>query len=146
MTPTLTRPRFTPVRNAGGTLLVVASVAGVVVLAFVMLGAMRLPGFVSRLTVANPTLYGVEIEVREAQSESGGWFTLGTFGRESVRNTYEVLDSGRAWTVRFWAGGVDAGQMTITRDQLERNRWRLTVPAEVADRLAAEGVSPSARF
>lgn len=144
MTPTLTRPRFAPVRNVGASLLVGTAVAGVIILAFVMLSAMQLPSFVSRLTVANPTLYGIEIDVQGADGD--GWVALGTFSRESVRNTYEVIDQGRTWTVRFRAGGLDAGRMTISRETLEDNRWRLTVPREVGDRLAAAGISPSARF
>jgi len=142
MTPTLTRPRPVPLRKAGGNLLLAAAVGSVLLVAAVMAPAQQLPSFADRLTVVNPTPYHVEIDVRGPGDRS--WFSLGGFGRESTRTSYEVIDQGRQWLFRFTSAGQGAGDLVMTRDELRANRWRLTIPDSVADLLAASGRSPSA--
>jgi hypothetical protein len=100
------------------------------------------PAFGPQLRVTNPTVYQVEIDVRGA--DGGGWLALGGFRRESSRIAYEVLDQGRSWVFRFTYGGISAGEVDLTRAQLQRDGWALTVPPEVADRLRAAGLPPSA--
>ncbi len=144
MTPALTRrPRPAPTRNIGGNLLIGTSVALVSVVALIMAPAMRLPRFVDRLTISNPTVYGLEVEVRG--EGSSGWLDVGPVGRESTRSTFELVDPGETWVFRFSHGGQEVGGMAIRRDQLKAREWRLTVPQEVGDRLAAAGLGPSAR-
>ena len=142
MTPTLTRPRPVPLRKAGGNLLLAASVGAVLLVAIVMEPAQRLPSFTDRVMVTNPTPYHVEVDVRGGENQS--WFSLGGFARESSRTSYEVIDQGRQWVFHFTAGGRDGGDLVVPRDQLRANRWRVTVPDAVADRLAAQGLAPSA--
>jgi hypothetical protein len=104
---------------------------------------MRLPTYVSRLSVTNPTLYGVEVDVTSATRD--GWLGLGGFPPETTRVANEVLDQGGNWIFRFSYGGQEIGQMALSRTELKRTSWRLTIPPELGDRLAAAGLQKSAR-
>ena len=143
MSPTLARPRFAPPLNVGANLLIGAAVAVVLLVAVLIEPEMRLPGFVSRVTVANPTDYGLDLEV--AGGDRDGWLALGRFPRQSSRPIYEVIDSGRRWVFRFRFQGEVVGEMAVSRVALERGRWRFTVPSEVGERMAAAGFSETAR-
>jgi hypothetical protein len=56
----------------------------------------------------------------------------------------EVADQGREWVFRFSYGGVDAGELVLSRDRLARDGWNITVPSAVAERLRDAGVQESA--
>ncbi|MGH9222589.1 MAG: hypothetical protein ACRD2W_02030 [Acidimicrobiales bacterium] len=142
MTPTLTRPRPVPLRKAGGNLLLAAAVGAVLLVAVVMVPAQRLPSFADRITVVNPSHYHIEVDVRGGSDRT--WFSLGGYSPESTRTSYQVIDQGSRWVFRFTAGGRDGGDMIVTRGQLQASRWRVTIPDDVANRLAAQGVTPSA--
>ena len=139
MTPTLTRRRPVPLRRAGGNLLVAAGVGAVALIGLVLAPAQQLPSFVSRITVTNPTPYHVEVDVRGAPDR--GWLSLGGFAPDSTRSSYEVVDQGRQWVVRFSAGGREGGEMIVTRAQLEASKWRLQIPEIVAERLEEAGLT-----
>lgn len=143
MPPTLARPRIAPPKHIGGSLLVSAGVAVVVLTAVALLPGMQLPRFVRRVTVANPTAYGVEVDVTNPQHD--GWLVLGGFPPASSRVLNQVLDQGRNWVFRFTYGGDDVGQIALSRSELERTNWRVTIPAELGDRLAAAGYGADAR-
>jgi len=143
MSPTLARPRLAPPKNVGGSLLVTASVAAVVVVAVALLPGMRSPTFVRRVTVANPTAYGIEVEVTNPQRE--GWLSLGGLPPQARRASDEVLDQGRDWVFRFTYGKDEVGQMGMSRDELREAGWEVAIPAEVGLRLAGAGATPSSR-
>lgn len=143
MAPTLARPRLAPPKNIAGSLMVGIGVAAVLVVAAVLLPGMRLPAFVSRLTVANPTGYSIEVDVTTPQRD--GWLGLGGFPPETTRAADQVLDEGGSWVFRFSYAGQDVGQMAMSRDELKQAHWQMTIPAELGDRLAAAGVPKSAR-
>jgi hypothetical protein len=142
MAPTLTRPHSAPAQNIAGGVVIGAAIAAVLVVAAALVPSMRLPPFVSRITVANPTIYGVEVDARPANGTA--WLSLGGFPRESTRNAYEVIDQGKTWVFRFTYGGEEAGTLTEARSKLEHDHWRMTVPQDVADRLGAMGFAASA--
>jgi hypothetical protein len=140
MGPVLTRPA--PTRSAGAVLaLVLAVVAGLAAAAFV-LEAMRSPSFVKQVTVENPTVYQLEVDVSDGRQ---GWLGLGAVVREGTQTFLEVIDQGDTWVFRFAYGGIDGGEITLRREELARSRWRVRVPDEVRARLAAAGLEPSAR-
>jgi hypothetical protein len=143
MPPTLTRYRRAPSRNLGGGLLVGAGVAAVIVVAMAFVPALRLPATVDRLTVSNPTEYGLEIDVSDPSRD--GWLTLGGFSPVAKRTVYEVLDQGNNWVFRFRYAGQEMGQVAMTRSALARAGWQLNVPRELGDRLWASGAPVSAR-
>jgi hypothetical protein len=95
-----------------------------------------------RLTVDNPSPYNVNIEV--AGTDRAGWLDVGSFRREERRTVEEVADQGREWVFRFSYGGVDAGELVLSRDRLARDGWNITVPSAVAERLRDAGVGESA--
>jgi len=144
MTPTLTRrPRPAPSRNVTGNVLVWMWVAAVAVAALALAPGMRLPRVVGRVGVANPTVYSVDVDVRGADPTS--WLDLGSVQRESTRNSYEVIDQGRQWMFRFSYAGEEVGMVAISRAQLKAGGWRIAIPPDVGDRLAAAGTPPSVR-
>lgn len=96
-----------------------------------------------RLTVENPSPYAISVDVTGAERD--GWLNLGSVPREGRRTVQEVADQGQKWIFRFSYGGVDAGEVTVNRDQLAKNGWSVTVPPEVAERLREAGLSESAR-
>jgi hypothetical protein len=123
--------------------MVSAGVAAVVVAAAVLVPGMRLPTFVRRVTVTNPTAYGVQVEVTDPQRD--GWLDLGGFPPSSSRPVLLVVDQGANWVFRFTYGGDDVGQIALTRAELKRTNWRVTIPPELGERLAAAGRPASAR-
>lgn len=123
--------------------MVSAGVAAVIVVAVALLPGMRMPTFVRRLTVSNPTPYGIEVEVTTAQRD--GWLGVGGFPPGSTRAVDQVIDQGGNWVFRFTYGGQDVGQIALSRAELKRTNWRVTIPAELGDRLAAAGLPRSAR-
>jgi len=98
---------------------------------------------VRRLTVHNPTPYTVNVDVTGADRD--GWRDLGAFARESERTVEELKDPGDTWVFRFSYGGLDAGELEVTTDQLDADGWTFTVPAEVGQRLRQAGVEESRR-
>lgn len=142
MNPTVASPRRPQARNVSQGLAAVALGGALFAGMLVTVEATRLPSFVPRLTVANPTPYNVEIDVTGADGD--GWLNLGGVRRESTKHLYEVIDHGDRWIFRFHYGGVEAGQMAVPGDQLRAGGWRMRIPPEVGDRLRAAGLAPSA--
>lgn len=140
MNPTLTESRATP-RTFGEGLVMVASVAIVLVVAVVLGPSLRLPHYVARVTLDNPTEYRLEVEVTDVNR--GGWLPLGEVGRDGSKVAYEVIDQGSRWLFHFSSGGVDAGEAVVSRDDLRHGGWKLAIPPDVGNRLRAQGVPPS---
>ncbi|MDQ3979021.1 MAG: hypothetical protein M3314_05650 [Actinomycetota bacterium] len=142
MNPTVARPRRPQSRTLGQGLLAVAGIAALAAGVLVTTEATRLPSFVPRLSVINPTPYDVEIDV--ARPAGPGWLNLGGVRRESIKRLYEVIDQGERWVFRFRYAGREAGEMTVRAQDLRASGWQVAIPAEVGDRLRAAGLSPSA--
>ena len=141
MNPVATRPRSStsPTMLAGLALVAIATVG-------VLLVVLRLssdePSFVRRVTVVNPHVYKVNVEVKGV--ESTGWTELGTVRRETDKAIEEVADQGSLWLFRFSYGGEQGGEIAVSRAALEASGWRVTVPAEVGERFRQAGLQPSA--
>jgi hypothetical protein len=140
--PTLADPRRVQARRLGQGLLAGALVAAMLVGAAVTMEATRLPSFVPRLTMVNPTPYQVEVDV--TGEDRDGWLSLGGLRRESTKSMYEVIDQGDSWIFRFGYGGQAGGETRLTGAQLRADRWHVRIPPEVGDRLRAAGMPPSA--
>ena len=136
-TITRTRPRL---RRRWDTPFVDAVVACLVSLA-VCTPLFRVPATVDRLAFTNPTAYDVQVAV----SATGDDRTLDVLsvehGAEYVVD--DVIDQGDSWTFRFRSQGRDAGELTLTRDELAEADWTVAVPAAVEDRLVEAGAHPS---
>jgi len=104
---------------------------------------LELPHLVPRLTVVNDTDYQVEIEVSGPARD--GWVDLGAVNPKSQKASEETFDQGRDWVFRFSYGGQDAGELSLSRSALVAERWKITVPPAVAERLGGAGIEPSAQ-
>lgn len=141
MTPVLTRPRPAPPRSRGEILTVVVAAVGGLALLLVVFSALRLPPFVDAITISNPHEWHVEVEVDGPDRSS--WIGLGGVGRATTHTYRSVIDSGKEWMFRFSYGGRDGGELTLSRAELERGGWKVTVPDEFVRRMRAAGVPPS---
>lgn len=118
---------------------------GLLVLVFLLLllrGSASGPERVAKLTVTNPTPYKVNVEVAAPGEDL--WLDLGAVDREGARTVEELPDVDDRWVFRFSSAGVDGGRLEVARTELRDAGWRLTVPAVVAERLGAAGLTPSA--
>ncbi len=142
MNPVLTQPRSQSSRLARvGELLMVIALAAGVIFALVAVGVDDLPTD-RHLTVENPLPYMINVDVTSAERD--GWLDAGTVRRESRKTVEELADPGNQWVFRFSYGGVEAGELIVSRDQLAQDGWKITVPAEAAERLRRAGLRESA--
>jgi hypothetical protein len=140
--PVLTPPRPPSARLGGAAiaLAVVAVIVGVLsALAGIDVGESTT---YRQVTLDNPSPYNVNVQVAGAQRD--GWLDLGSFAREARRTVEEVADQGSQWVFHFSYGGVDAGELVISRERLADERWTITVPAGVPERLREAGLQESA--
>ncbi len=141
MSPTDVTTRPTPVRRRAPliALIVVAVLvaAGLIELAS---AAIATPRFVPRVTFVNDTPYGVDVDLRN--SDRGGVVLLGRALPEQRTAKHEVYDGGDRWIFGFTRGGVVAGAVEMSRDDLDHTGWRVTVPASVEQRLTDAGQPP----
>jgi hypothetical protein len=140
----LNPPRPPAVRRHRPALLTAAGLAAAV--AALLLATRWLTptvSFVDRVTIDNPTPYHLEVDVIGAGRSVA--VAVGALGPEQTKDFRGVIDQGREWTFRFSSGPTDGGEVRIARARLVGDRWRVTVPPDVADRLRAGGVPPSPR-
>jgi hypothetical protein len=111
--------------------------AAVFVLRAAILPGTAVPTFVRRLTLVNPTSY--EIQVAVAGAGADGWLDLGEIAPGSVRTVEEVIDQGQRWTFRVRRAQVGDAQLVVSRQELRRVGWRMTIPALFIEHLGAQG-------
>jgi hypothetical protein len=97
------------------------------------------PHFVHRLTVVNPTAYDLTMDVN---GSDGSLTNLGVANRHVSTTFADVADQGPVWIFHFRAQGQDGGIAQYRRDDLRAADWRVTVPAQVDDRLHSEVQPP----
>jgi hypothetical protein len=119
---------------------VVAAVAGIALLLLIV-PALRLPSYVDGISISNPHLWHVEVDV--GRPDGSRLIGLGHVGREATRTFHSVIDPGDEWVFRFAYGGIDRGQVVVSRAELERGGWKVTVPDEFAERMRSAGELPS---
>ncbi len=141
MSPAITRPRPAPARNITGTVGLALAIAAFVAAEALAVWAIRMPDFLDQVTIENPDVHNVEIDVANADRDR--WLGLGTAAREASRTFESVIDQGDTWVFRFRYGGVDGGEAVVSRDDLKGNRWHVRVPEQVGSRLTQAGLGPS---
>jgi hypothetical protein len=114
--------------------LVLAAAAAVALLALLR-DAVSTESVVSEITIVNDTPYGVDVDVRAGDSH----LLLGRALPQHHTVRHEVLDAGDHWVFSFERGGVPAGRVERSREQLEHDDWHVAVPGSVTDRLAEAG-------
>lgn len=102
----------------------------------------RQSGFVERITVDNPTLYNLQLDVGDPGD--GRVLAVGAVPREGSRSFEQVIDQGERWVFRLSFGGEEVDEIVVPRPQLEKDGWKIAVPPDVGRRLADAGFPPSA--
>jgi hypothetical protein len=113
--------------------------AALVLVALSSLTACDEPTFVERLVVVNETDYHANVDVRGME---GGWLGLTKVPANQDREVGDVIDQGPSWTFRFSYGSRAPVDVTMSKQELIEAGWQVEVPAELEDRLQAEGVPP----
>ena len=119
--------------------LAVAVIVGLAVL-IPLIAALLGPRFVDAVTVVNESAFDVHVEVR---APGGPVLGLGTVPRDRDLRFASVLDQGDSWSFAFTAAGEDGGTVEVSRSALERDGWRLTIPATTTARFDEAGVPPA---
>lgn len=89
------------------------------------------------ITIVNETDYDMEVHVSDAIGEA--WLPLAVIGAHSDRSVEQVNDQGDVWMFRFFHWGDSIAELSINRDELQRNDWRIEVPLVVEQRLEQLG-------
>jgi hypothetical protein len=116
------------------------TIATVVLVAVLLVASLKLldePNHVSRVTIANPSEYALDVAVTSGGRQS--WLALSGVPVGATRDFHDVLDQGDTWVFAFRAQGRDGGEMSMSRSDLEARGWNITVPGQVLDRLRAAG-------
>jgi hypothetical protein len=122
---------------------VVALLVGGLVAVAVILGvssALEGPALVDRVTIDNPTPYPLEVEV--GGLDGGGRLALGPVASGERHAFASVVDQGDRWVVHVTSARSDGGEIVLSRNDLERNDWVITISDEVGAKLGAAGATP----
>lgn len=134
----LSARRAPPIRKSAVIpLLLALLVAAVVGLLFM---TTRGPHFVSRLSVVNPTAYQFDVDATNGNHKA--WTSVGVVGPRTTEGFQDVVDQGDRWTLRFTYAGQPAGELSVSRQDLARDQWRVEVPVAFGEKLRAAGVNP----
>jgi hypothetical protein len=115
----------------------VAALAGAVLLALIV-PLIQGPGRVDEVSVVNPTDYELTLSVVEGDATR----RMGRVTPNGTTVLRDVVDQGDTWNVNFSTQGVDAGSVTVERDDPD-GPLEIVVPDEVGELLADEGVTPA---
>lgn len=115
-------------------------IRSLVLLALLVAACSGRPPTVDRITIANPTGYHLDVHVSQ---DRRGWLPMAVVEARSEDVTQEVIDQGEVWIFRFLHWGDPVGELSLTREALQQNGWRVEVPGEVEERLQQLGRPPS---
>ena len=141
--PTVVRPDTSEPAHHRLGIAVGAAVVGLAVVVGLtsLVGLSSGPKTVQRITFQNPTVYALDIEV--SPGTAGGWTSAGSVRQKSTAEVTEVIDQGDVWVFRFDSQGASGGELRLSRTELEASGWRVSIPAEVGERLAGAGAPPT---
>jgi hypothetical protein len=118
----------------------IGQMAGVAVGLAALFGALQLtrgPEFVSHVDIVNRTEFQLNAQVTDAHRD--GWLGLRVVQPESTTIVRDVIDQGDAWIFQFSRAGTTAGELRVTRDQLENDDWQIVVPKSFEKPLRNDG-------
>jgi len=105
-----------------------------------VLAACSSSGFIDRVTVDNATAYPANVGV--TSSDRDGWLLLGLVDANSVMTVEHVVDQGDLWIFRFDYLGKHEVEIRVSRQELERSKWRVEVPENFEQALQEMGIRP----
>jgi hypothetical protein len=123
-------------------LVVLAAVIGITAVVGTY-AAVRGPDVVDRLRVVNETPYLLDVEVTGEGRD--GWLELGPVSPGEGHEFGSVVDQDGRWVFHVTSGPHDGGEFSMSRTELTRARWQVTIPRIVQTRLDAAGVVPRER-
>lgn len=130
---TLTRPP----RPARASALVVYSLAACVFVAAIVLLVPHLRDTPrASLTVVNPTVWDVGVDVI---TDDDSRTMLATVSAETTREIDEIAKSGATWVLSWRFRGAEILRTSMSDAELRASGYRVEVPAEVTRFLHAEG-------
>ena len=144
MKPALAEARSPRTLRSVGPIVAVAVVVGLALLALAMgplSGLLEGPSFVDRIAFVNQSEYDIAVEVTSETRD--GWLSVGTAQRRATSVRREIIDQGDVWIFRFAAQGETAGELRMTRAELEAAGWTVRLPDSVRDELRRKGAPPS---
>jgi hypothetical protein len=118
-----------------------AVIRGLAAVTLLLAGCSAPPPTVDRITLVNPTDYDLHVHV--TGREQGIWLPVAIVEARSEDVAQDVIDQGDRWTFRFLYTGESLEETSLTRAELERNGWRVVIPAELGERLRELGEPPS---
>jgi hypothetical protein len=127
MNTTLAHAPTTP-RRPIGTIVGVVAVA--IAMAVVFFGVSRLvgsPDVVDRIEIRNPTGDVVDVLARADERSAEVPVAIVEPNRRAVAQG--VIDQGDTWIFVFRVSGEAVGEIRMSRTDLERAHWRITVPS-----------------
>jgi hypothetical protein len=92
------------------------------------------------VTVVNETPYQLRIEA--AGEGDSSWFPVMVVDPRETRERTGSVDQGELWRLQFAGQGRRSGEITVSRDELEADGWRLVVPPSVVEDLERQGATP----
>ena len=125
MNPVLTRSKPTRPRLSGEAITFLVAGAVGLALFLLLMPALRSPRVVD-VTVENPTGSNVEVDVTRPGELSV--LRVGAVEPGRTETFGSVLDQGDSWVIRFHAGVDQRRELVVTRAELERGRWMVSVP------------------
>jgi hypothetical protein len=97
--------------------------------------------YVDNLTIENPTDYDLLVDVRREDSSAA--LRLGVVDKRTTAVREQVIDMGPVWVYQFRYQGVDAGELSISRADMEADDWKIVIPEAIGTRLQEQGIPPS---
>jgi hypothetical protein len=95
---------------------------------------------VDKVTIINDTIYSATVDVTDEGRD--GWLNLSKVGPESTHTAEGVIDQGDVWIFRFDYAGKHQEELEVSRSDLRRNGWSVSVPESFEQRLRALDVPP----
>jgi hypothetical protein len=91
----------------------------------------------------NETPYLLDVEVTGEGRD--GWLKLGPVSPGEGHEFGSVVDQDGRWVFHVTSGPHDGGAFSMSRTELTRARWQVTIPRTVQTRLDAAGAVPRQR-
>jgi hypothetical protein len=128
MSSLLTQARSVPLRQVRSRFVAGVFVAAAAVLVFAgTLALLRRPDFVDHVTVVNRTKHAIDVDVDPGNGHE--WMGLGGVEPRSTIRIDDVIDQGETWVFQMRNGGALVDEITVSRDQLKADGWRVVVSA-----------------
>lgn len=137
MTSTLTDLPATGLKRSRITVAVVALIAATAVVLYALTTMLTGPAFVDHIVVRNPTRDSIDVYATGQARD--GWSSIGNVEPRGTTTAEQIIDQGATWILQFRSAGIVGGELRISRSQLQRSRWTISIPARVEAQIGRNG-------